>query len=92
MTDSAIHADYAAKSWPSIDPKSNDHCYQPCRFGVHVCGQHPDEENCMTVANIPLRDEAEARALFERAKADLADPTAQSDADYIVDLQIDDVC
>jgi hypothetical protein len=92
VTDSAIDADYAAKGWPSIDPKSKDYCYQPCRFGVHVCGEHPDGENCMTVANITVQTEAEARALFERAKTELAEPTAQDDSDFVVDLQIDDDC
>lgn len=83
-----IYAEYSAKGWPSIDPRSPDYCYQPCRIGLHVCGQHPDGDNCLTVLNLPTRNKSEAVDLFERAKADLAEPD-KSESDFIVDLVID---
>lgn len=85
---SALYEEYAAKGWPTINPRSPDYCYQPCRFGLHVCGYHPDGMNCLTIANLPVRNAAEARALFDRAKAELAAADGE-DADFVVDLQID---
>ncbi len=84
----ALYEEYAAKGWPTIDPRSPDYCYQPCRFGLHVCGHHPDGMNCLTVANVPTPDAATARALFDRAKAELS-AVDGDDADFVVDLQID---
>lgn len=81
-----LDAEYRAKGWSTIDPRKRDYCYQPCRFGIHVCGHHPDGQNCMTILNIPTRTFAEAEALFQTAMADLAEPAGQ-EADYVVDLQ-----
>lgn len=86
----ALYAEYAAKGWPSIDPRSRDYCYQPCRFGLHVCGHHPDGVNCLTVANIQTLTREEAIALFKRANAELA--ATEEDADFVVDLQLDYDC
>jgi hypothetical protein len=85
---SALYEEYAARGWPSIDPRSRDYCYQPCRFGLHVCGEHPDGTNCMSVANFPTKDAATARALFEAAKADLSEPD-KDESDFVVDLMVD---
>lgn len=82
-----IYAEYDAKGWPSIDPRSPRYCYQPCWTGVHVCGQHPDGDNCLTALNLPTRGTAEAVALFERAKAELAE-AEDGESDFIVDLVI----
>jgi hypothetical protein len=89
MTD--LYSEYAAKGWPSVDPRARDYCYRPCRFGLHVCGHHPDGMNCLTIANVPTRSPADAVALFERAKAELAAPEGE-DADFVVDLQLDHDC
>lgn len=86
-----LHAEYEAKGWPSIDPRSPRYCYQPCGTGVHVCGQHPDGDNCLTVLNLPARGTAEAVALFDRAKAELAEPD-DVESDFIVDLMINGDC
>lgn len=86
-----VYAEYAAKGWPSIDPSSPDYCYRPCKTGVHVCGQHPDGDNCMTVLNLPAPSPAEAIALFSKAKAELAE-AENADTDFIVDLMINGDC
>ncbi len=86
-----LEREYRAKGWPVVNPYSRDYCYRPCRFGLHVCGHHPDGMNCMTIANFPTRTAAEAVALFEAAKAELAEPEGE-DGDFVVDLQIDHDC
>lgn len=91
MSWDTMNAEYAAKGWPLIDPRSSGYCYQPCVNGLHVCGFHPDGNNFLTIANIKVRSPAEARVLFERAKAELGEP-AGSDGDYVVDLQMEGDC
>ncbi len=86
-----LEREYLAKGWPSINPFSRDYCYTPCRFGLHVRGHHPGGMNCLTIANFPTRTAAEAEALFEAAKAELAEPEGK-DADFVVDLQLDHDC
>ena len=86
-----MNIEYAAKGWPLIDPRSPGYCYQPCENGLHVCGFHPDGNNFLTIANVLVRTEQEARDLFDRAKADLASPDGE-DGDFVVDLQIDGGC
>lgn len=88
QSDKALYREYDAKGWPSIDPSSREYCYQPCRFGLHVCGHHPDGMNCLTIANLEVATEAAALDLFARAKAELA--STETDADFVVDLQIND--
>lgn len=86
-----LNREYAAKGWPSIDPRSRDYCYQPCANGLHVCGIHPDEINFLTVANFATPDADSARHLFERAKAECAVSGDEAE-DLVVDLQQDDEC
>ena len=69
------------------DHRRPDYCYDPCRQGLHVCGHHPDGVNCLTVVNLPVRTEREARALFEAAKQ-FACAEGEPD-DYVIDFQID---
>lgn len=84
-------ATYAARGWPIVDPWSTNHCYQPCRFGLHVCGEHPDGINALTILNVPVATAALARDLFDRARAELAAEPGQP-FDFVVDLQIDHDC
>nr|WP_313425317.1 hypothetical protein [Brevundimonas diminuta] len=86
-----MNVEYAAKGWPLIDPRSPDYCYQPCENGLHVCGFHPDGNNFLTIANITTRSPQEARALFDRAKAEFAVEPG-TEGDFVVDLQQDDGC
>ena len=86
-----INAEYAAKGWPSIDPRSPAYCYRPCRTGLHVCGFHPDDQNFLTIANLPTRDAAAAEALFARAEAELAVAEGE-DGDLVIDLQLNGDC
>lgn len=86
-----LNAEYAAKGWPTIDHRKADYCYQPCRFGLHVCGEHPDGMNFLTVANFPTRGSASARELFDRAKAEFAVADGE-DGDLVVDLMLNSDC
>lgn len=86
-----LNAEYAAKGWPLIDPRSPDYCYQPCVNGLHVCGLHPDGDNFLTIANLAVRTPQEARALFDRVKVEIA-CTPGEDGDFVVDLQTDGDC
>ncbi|KAK0351726.1 hypothetical protein LTR94_023822 [Friedmanniomyces endolithicus] len=63
----------------------------PCENGLHVCGFHPDGKNFLTIANYPAATEEDARALFERAKGELATPPGE-EGDFVIDLQIDGSC
>lgn len=65
--------------------------YQPCRNGLHVCGESADGERPVTVANFPTRSAAAARALFEQARAEVACADGEPD-DLIVDLMIGRDC
>lgn len=91
QTEAELNAIYAANGWPSVDHRSPDYCYQPCRTGLHVCGVHPDGENAMTVLNLPTRTADEARGLFERARIEVGEARGQK-ADYVVDLMINRDC
>lgn len=82
-----LNVEYAEKGWPSIDPRSSGYCYQPCDTGIHVCGFHPDGNNFLTIANFKASSAAEARAWFEKAKADLSG--TREDGDFVIDLQVD---
>lgn len=55
--------------------------YSPCRDGLHVCGISSDEEEFVTVANVPGVTEA----LFERLKQTFGLPSGD-DPDLVVDL------
>jgi hypothetical protein len=77
--------------WPSTDPWSPDYCYRPRKNGLHVCGEHPDGVNCMTVANFPARSAAEAQAMFEQARSECA-ALPDEPHDLIVDLNRDWDC
>lgn len=58
--------------------------YNPCSVGLHICGELGDAAH--TVANFPCRTASDARALFDRAKAEFA--VSSDDWDVIVDLNI----
>lgn len=53
--------------------------------GVHLCGQTDDGQQPTTVANYPMRNEAEARELWQIAK-DVADCVFRDQEDFLVDL------
>lgn len=80
---------FAADPPMSTDGYSPDYCYTPCDNGLHVCGHHPDGVNCLTVVNLPTPDAAEARVLFDVAKAECGATPDEPD-DYVVDLQQND--
>lgn len=61
--------------------------YDPCRLGLHVCGPD-DEDAAATVLNVPCRADAEARELFERAKAECQVGPDEPE-DLVVDLNTD---
>lgn len=84
-------AEYAAKGWPSIDPRSPAYCYQPCENGLHVCGLHPDENNFLTIDNFPTAEAESARALFNQARMECCSEKGEP-YDFVVDLQQDDDC
>lgn len=86
-----LDREYRAKGWPTIDPRKADYCYQPCENGLHVCGFHPDDVNCLTVATVVTADAASAKVLFEAAKAECASAEGEPD-DFIVDLMTDGDC
>lgn len=62
--------------------------YNPCRFGLHVCGVDEEANLFTTEANFHTGNEAAARVMFERAKAECACPEEEST--LVVDLMIDD--
>lgn len=53
--------------------------------GVHLCGQSDDGEQPTTVANYRMRDEAEARQLWELARS-VAECASREEEDFLVDL------
>lgn len=71
--------------------------YYPSFPGLHVCGADPTETFPITVADFPLRSDAEARRIFEIAKSECAAGDGEPD-DLIVDLNLanrggnEDVC
>lgn len=91
MSWSSLNVEYAAKGWPSIDPRRSDYCYRPCENGLHVCGFHPDGNNFLTIANVCTVTAAEARRLFDQAKTDLGLAKGE-DGDFVIDLQINGEC
>lgn len=64
------------------------HCYDPCDNGIHIVAQHPDGENCYTVANLSVRSPEDARALWEAGKAE-CEVVAGEPYDLVVDLMMD---
>lgn len=68
--------------------RKDDYCYQPCQLGLHVCGMHPNGDDFLTVANLPVETPAKARALFDLAKANLASADDQP-RELVIDLQND---
>lgn len=81
---------FAAAPHLGTDPRAADYCYTPCEHGLHVCGFHPDGENFLTVMNLPVLTAAQARALFDAARADVAGE--DSDRDLVVDLMQHGAC
>lgn len=53
--------------------------------GVHLCGQSDDGEQPTTVANYRMRNEAEARRLWELARS-VAECSSREEEDFLVDL------
>jgi hypothetical protein len=64
-----------------------DELYHPCSFGIHVCGDK--DGAAATFGNVPARNEIEARAMFEAAKAEAAVPDGEH-YDLVVDLNLGD--
>lgn len=81
---------------PSFDARGNSN-YDPVFPGLHLCGicEHPDGigdafgEQPYTALNIPARSDAEARAMFEAAKAEAALPDREGE-DFLCDLNLSD--
>ena len=77
--------------------KRADEIYYPSFPGLHVCGGDPTDTFPITVANYPLRSDAEARRIFEIAKSECAAREGEPH-DLIVDLNLanrggnEDVC
>ena len=63
-----------------------DELYHPCSFGIHVCGDKDGE--AATVANVYAHNEAQARAIFEAAKAEAAGGESGDEFDLVVDLNL----
>lgn len=61
--------------------------YYPCSCGVHVCGDK--DGAAATFGNIPARDDAEARMIFEACKAE-AEAGADEPTEFVVDLNLYD--
>lgn len=59
--------------------------YDPPDNGVHLCGQHADDEQPYTAASYPMGAD-NARKLFLLAKA--AAETPREEGDFVVDLLI----
>lgn len=70
------------------NPRKDDYCYQPCQHGLHVCGQHPDGDNFLTIVNLPVRTAEEGQALFNVAKAAFA-TTSGEPQELVIDRQAD---
>jgi hypothetical protein len=73
-----------AKYWEMVRRAAE--LYHPCRCGIHVCGDK--DGAAATFGNVPARDEAEARAMFEAAKAEAA-VGPDEHYDLVVDLNLD---
>lgn len=71
-----------------VNHRKDDYCYQPCRHGLHVCGQHPDGDNFLTIVNLPVMFAADSQALFDAAKALFATTTGEPQ-ELVVDRQTD---
>ena len=81
---------------PHFDTRGNSN-YTPIFPGLHLCGicAHPDGvgdtlgEQPYTALNLPARDDAEARAMWEAAKleASIAERTGE---DFLCDLNLSD--
>lgn len=67
-----------------------DSFYSPCRTGLHLCGATDDGEQPTTVGNWELSP-AEARVAFKWI-ADRVDDVPPDQADFILDLQLNDDC
>jgi hypothetical protein len=71
----------------------DDHCnrtYRPSFPGVHVCGGDHDANRVFTVLNIPARSDAEARVMWEAARAECEVP--KDEHDVVVDLNTQEGC
>jgi hypothetical protein len=87
MTDYATIASTQQRAGESEIAWAN-RTYRPTMPGLHVCGGDHDANRVFTVLDIPARDDAEARAMWEAARAECA---VEKDAsDLVVDLNIDE--
>lgn len=77
ISDAAIYRDK--------DGNSN---YNPCSCGVHLCGQTDDGKQPTTMQNYPAATEDEARQMWLVAR--VFAECEEDEADFIVDLMIDD--
>lgn len=65
-------------------PTPENQTYNPCRNGIHVCGISSDEEEFVTIANVPGVDERQ----FDILETHFALPP-EEDPDLVVDLMAD---
>ncbi len=62
--------------------------YRPTMPGLHVCGGDHDANRVFTVLDIPARDDDEARAMWEAARAE--GEVDKADHDLVVDLNVNE--
>ena len=72
---------------PTLDQRG-DTRYEPCEYGLHLCGFYDDGEGGQpyTALNIIADDADQARAMFEAAKAEAGD--TEADPDFVCDLML----
>lgn len=78
---------------PLWEPNGEDSYYNPCRTGLHFCGEAIDDDagsQPYTALNIIYNNPVHARLAFERAKE--AATCEQEAESFIVDLQVNDEC
>jgi hypothetical protein len=69
---------------------ATDSFYSPCRTGLHLCGATDDGDQPTTMGNWELSP-ADARLAFKWI-ADRLDEVPVEQADFILDLQVNDDC
>jgi hypothetical protein len=74
---------------PRFDHRGNSN-YRPCEVGLHLCGSAlgpgDRDEQPYTALNLPARDHAEARRMFDAART--AAECTKDEADFICDLNL----
>lgn len=81
-------ADILDTAW-ILDAAGNSY-YQPCRTGLHLCGQTPDGEQPYTAANIPATSFWQANEMFKAARR--VGECEEGEADFCCDLMLSGDC